>query len=141
MQGTCTRPQCPLSHEAPCLDIEVLHQADACIELSHGVYCAVCELFGVRWWWEHEFLIRTVDTLKHNTTPQGVCVCGGMRTRALTRAHMSDRSRPQVVARTSYLHLCKKLPTPKRGAPSQGEQTKKKQKKQKQQQKQKKRLG
>jgi hypothetical protein len=50
---------------------------------------------------------------------------------------MSDRRRPQVVARITELGLCRKLPKPKRHAPSQGEQTKKKQKKQQKQKKQK----
>ena len=60
MQGTCNRTLCPMSHNAPKVDAEALDAANAIIELDHGVYCAVCELFGVRWWWEHEFQIRTI---------------------------------------------------------------------------------
>jgi hypothetical protein len=68
--------------------------------------------------------------------PEGSTAIKGTWVRTLLDA-MSDRRRPQVVARITELGLCRKLPKPKRHAPSQGEQTKKKQKKQQKHKKQK----
>lgn len=60
MQGSCTRPFCPLAHCDPWIDEDAVRSSGAVIELSHGVCCAVSEIFGLRWWWEHEYAIRAI---------------------------------------------------------------------------------
>jgi hypothetical protein len=60
MQGSCSRPFCPLAHNYPWIDESAVRTSGAVIELSHGVCCAVSEVFGLRWWWEHEYAIRAI---------------------------------------------------------------------------------
>ena len=60
MQGSCNRPFCPLAHRDPWIDENAVRRSGAAIELSHGVCCAVSEIFGLRWWWENEYAIRAI---------------------------------------------------------------------------------
>ena len=60
MQGSCNRPFCPLAHRDPWIDENTVRKSGAVIELSHGVCCAVSEIFGLRWWWENEYAIRAI---------------------------------------------------------------------------------
>uniref|UniRef100_A0A7S2D368 C3H1-type domain-containing protein n=1 Tax=Octactis speculum TaxID=3111310 RepID=A0A7S2D368_9STRA len=55
--GECSHPYCPLSHSPPVVDLDLL-ETTAVVELNHGLYGAVSELFGAKWWWEREAQIR-----------------------------------------------------------------------------------
>jgi hypothetical protein len=109
------------------------------IELKKGVHASVLKdikvgLIQSRW---REYLHPSINTKPFTPkedeiiitgVPEGSTAIKGTWVRIVLE-RMSDRRRPQLVARIAEPGLCQKPPKQKRDAPSQGEQTKKKQKK------------
>ena len=33
------------------------------IDFEHGVYCVVCDIYGLKWWWAHRDFVRPMFEL------------------------------------------------------------------------------